>query len=66
MVNDYERQDFWKKRIKIIECGNKNSWYHDKVGSVFNVESTSVRDYYVKENGTMRCVLVKDAEIFYQ
>lgn len=63
MISDYERQDFWKKKVKIKECNNDKSWYYDKVGQVFEVDSTSVRDYYVKHNGYLRCILVKDAEI---
>lgn len=63
MVNDYERQDFWKKRVKITKCENKDSWYHDKVGEIFDVDSISVRDYYIKENGDLKCILVVDAEI---
>jgi hypothetical protein len=65
MVNDYERQDFWKKRVKITKCNNKDSWYCDKVGEIFNVDSTSVRDYYIKENGSLKCILVVDAEIVF-
>jgi hypothetical protein len=65
MVNDYERQDFWKSnsKIKITKCNNEKSWYHDKVGQIFEIDSTSVRDYYVKESGSLKCILVKDAEI---
>ena len=63
MINDYERLDFWRKRIKVTQCENKDSWYHDKVGIIFEVDSTSVRDYYVKESGNLKCILVKDAEI---
>lgn len=63
MVNDYERQDFWKKKIKIKSCGNKESWYYDKIGNVFEVNSTSVRDYYVYEKDRIKCVLINDAEI---
>jgi len=63
MVNDYERQDFWKKRVKITNCDNKDSWYYDKVGKIFDVNSTSVRDYYVVEGSNIKCVLIKDAKI---
>lgn len=65
MVNDYERQDFWKTKIRVIKCNSKESWYYNKVGCVFEVDSTSVRDYYVKENNNLKCILAKDAEILY-
>ena len=65
MVNDYERQEFWKNKtkIKVVKCGNTKSWYWDRVGKVFEVDSTSARDYYVVEEGRTRCVLMVDAEI---
>ena len=65
MVNDYERQEFWKtkEKVKITKCDNEKSWYYDKVGQIFEVDSTSVRDYYIKYDGYLRCILVKDAEI---
>jgi len=63
MFNEYERQEFWKTKIKVINCNNKESWYNDKVGQVFEVHSTTVRDYYIKEDGNVKSVLIKDAEI---
>ena len=59
MVNDYERQEFWKtkEKVKITKCDNEKSWYYDKVGQIFEVDSTSVRDYYIKYDGYLRCIL---------
>lgn len=65
MMNEYERQEFWKtkEKVKITKCDNEKSWYYDKVNEIFEIDSTSVRDYYVKYNGGLRCILVRDAEI---
>lgn len=68
MVTDYERRDFWKpieqkEKVQILKCNNEKSWYRDKVGQVFEVDSKSIRDYYVVQNGTLRCILAIDAKI---
>jgi len=53
-----------KFRIKIIKCSHDKYWYHDKVGEVFSVVDTCVRDYYIKsKNGGNYGVLKIDAEI---
>jgi len=63
MINEYERQEFWKTKIKVTKCNNQDAWYSDKIGQVFEVDSTTVRDYYIKENDSVKSVLTKDAEI---
>lgn len=53
-------------KIKITRCKNEMAWYFDKIGQVFDVDSTSVRDFYIKEEGkdfVSKCVLMSDAEI---
>lgn len=67
MTSDYERREFWtlleKTKVKITKCNNEKSWYYDRVGQIFEVDSTSARDYRVKENNSLRCILRLDAEI---
>ena len=53
----------WKTKIKVTKCNNQDAWYSDKIGQVFEVDSTTVRDYYIKENDSVKSVLIKDAEI---
>lgn len=53
-------------KIKITKCNNKMAWYFDKIGQVFDVDSMSVRDFYIKEKNKIfvsKCVLISDAEI---
>lgn len=63
MTNEYETIDFWKTKVKITNCENDKAWYHDKLGQVFEVDSISARDYYIKEGVNLKSVLVRDAEI---
>lgn len=63
MFSDYERIDFWKTKVKVTNCDNEKSWYHNKVGQIFDVDSTSARDFYIKEDNTIKCILIKDAQI---
>ena len=64
MVNDYERQDFWKSniKIKITKCDNEKSWYKNNVGMYFEINYETVRDYYVIHDGVLKVILKIDAE----
>jgi hypothetical protein len=51
-------------KVKITKCSHEKYWYSDKVGQVFSVVDTSVRDYYViGERGISVCILKVDAEV---
>jgi hypothetical protein len=63
MVNDYERRDFWKIKIKITGCNNEKAWYHDKIGQIFEVHSSSIRDRYVLDKDVIKPILNIDSEI---
>ena len=65
MVTDYERRDFWKTKVKVVKCNNKKSWYYDKVGKTFELESSSVGTRYVLDNGVLRSILEVDSEVIH-
>lgn len=52
--------------VKVIKCKDEKSWYYNKVGQVFEVDSVSTREYYIKEKGfnsVKKYILTLDAEI---
>jgi hypothetical protein len=58
-----EEMQVFDKKIKIVKCNNDKSWYKDFIGQTFTFEDYSVRDYYVRTDGVLRCVLVCDVEL---
>lgn len=50
------------EKIKILKNSCETSWYKNSVGECFEINSESVRDYYVIYNGVLRVVLKIDAE----
>lgn len=50
-------------KVKIIQCSSEKYWYSDKIGKEYTVVETSVRDYYVSDNGTVKGILILDLEV---
>ena len=50
-------------KIKVIKCSSEKYWYNDKIGQEFTVAQSSIRDYYVSDNGRLKGILVCDTEL---
>jgi hypothetical protein len=51
------------KYVKVIKCDNPKSWYYSRIGEIFKVDSDSVRDYYIKREYGISCILKTDGDV---
>ena len=50
-------------KIKVIKSSSEKFWYNDKVGQEFTVVQSSIRDYYVSDDGRLKGILVCDTKV---
>ena len=48
-------------KVKIKKSNSEKSWYNNRIGEEFIIDSESTRDYYVEFDGFIRCILKIDA-----
>ena len=48
-------------KVKIKKSNSEKSWYNNRIGEEFIIDSESTRDYYVEFDGFIRCILKVDA-----